>query len=74
MRISPHHEHFSAYREHLVGTMVPNTTGWHNLVYRKNLAHQITSIFDVVLCWLALGVLVAVVITGHIIGQRMRHQ
>lgn len=54
--------------------MVPNTTGWHNLVYRKNLAHQITSIFDVVLCWLALGVLVAVVITGHIIGQRMRHQ
>ena len=52
----------------------PDGGGWHNPVYGNNLAHQITSIFDVVLCWLALGILVAAVITGHLTGRRLRRQ
>ena len=52
----------------------PNGGGWNNPVYGNNLAQQITSTFDVVLCGLALGILVAAVITGHLIGRRLRRQ
>ncbi|AKN18248.1 hypothetical protein B586_19335 [Mycobacterium haemophilum DSM 44634] len=52
----------------------PGGGGWHNPIYGNNLAHQITSIFDVVLCWLALGILVAAVTTGHLTGRRLRRR
>ena len=52
----------------------PNGGGWNNPVYGNNLAQQITSTFDVALCGLALGILVAAVITGHLIGRRVRRQ
>jgi hypothetical protein len=45
-----------------------------NPVYGNNLAQQITSTFDVVLCGLALGILVAAVITGQLSGRRLRRQ
>lgn len=45
-----------------------------NPVYGNNLAQQITSTFDVVLCGLALGILVAAIITGQLSGRRLRRQ
>ena len=41
-------------------------------VYGNDLAQQITSTFDVVLCLLALGILVAAVITGQLTARRLR--
>jgi hypothetical protein len=45
-----------------------------NPVYGNNLAQQITSTFDVVLCGLALGILVAAIIAGQLSGRRLRRQ
>lgn len=45
-----------------------------NPVYGNNLAQQITSTFDVALCVLALCILAAAVITGHLSGRRRRRQ
>lgn len=45
-----------------------------NPVYGNNLAQQITSTFDVALCVLALGILAAAVVTGHLSGRRLRRQ
>ena len=39
-------------------------------VYGNNLAQQITSTFDVTLCGLALGILVAAIVTGQLSGRR----
>ncbi len=52
----------------------PPNGGWTNPVYGNNLAQQITSTFDVVLCGLALGILVAAIITGQLSGRRRRGQ
>ncbi len=52
----------------------PNGGGWNNPVYGNDLAQQITSTFDVVLCGLALGILVSAIITGHLTGRRLRRQ
>ncbi|MGZ4527921.1 MAG: DUF7937 domain-containing protein, partial [Mycobacterium sp.] len=41
-------------------------------VYGNNLAQQITSTFDVVLCGLALCILAAAIVTGHLSGRRLR--
>lgn len=43
----------------------------HHPVYGNNLAQQITSVFDVTLCGLALGILVAAVVAGQL-GRRRR--
>jgi hypothetical protein len=51
----------------------PNGGGWTNPVYGNNLAQQITSTFDVVLCGLALGILVAAIIAGQL-NRRLRRQ
>lgn len=45
-----------------------------NPVYGNNLAQQITSTFDVALCVLALCILAAAVVTGHLSGRRRRRQ
>jgi len=45
-----------------------------NPVYGNNLAQQITSTFDVALCGLALCILVAAIITGHLTGRRLRRK
>jgi len=45
-----------------------------NPVYGNNLAQQITSTFDVALCGLAMCILVAAIITGHLGGRRLRLQ
>jgi hypothetical protein len=52
----------------------PNGGGWNNPVYGNDLAQQITSTFDVVLCGLALGILACAIITGHLTGRRLRRQ
>jgi hypothetical protein len=52
----------------------PNGGAWNNPVYGNNLAQQITSIFDVVLCGLAVGILIAAVIAGRLTGRRRRRQ
>ncbi|MGA3256104.1 MAG: hypothetical protein ABSD32_18720, partial [Mycobacterium sp.] len=52
----------------------PDGGGWNNPVYGNDLAQQITSTFDVVLCGLALGILAAAIITGHLAGRRLRRQ
>jgi hypothetical protein len=52
----------------------PNGGGWNNPVYGNDLAQQITSTFDVVLCGLALGILAFAIITGHLAGRRLRRQ
>ncbi len=52
----------------------PPNGGWTNPVYGNNLAQQITSTFDVALCGLALGILVAAIITGRLSGRRQRRQ
>jgi hypothetical protein len=52
----------------------PSGGGWNNPVYGNNLAQQITSIFDVVLCGLALGILIAAIITGQLSGRRLRRR
>jgi len=52
----------------------PNGGGWNNPVYGNDLAQQITSTFDVVLCGLALGILAFAIITGHLTGRRLRRQ
>ena len=52
----------------------PNGGAWTNPVYGNNLAQQITSTFDVVLCGLALGILAAVLISGRLAGRRLRRQ
>ncbi|WP_406817172.1 hypothetical protein [Mycobacterium sp. M23085] len=48
----------------------PNSPALHP-VYGNNLAQQITSVFDVTLCWLALGILVAAIVTGQLSGRRL---
>ena len=45
-----------------------------NPVYGNNLAQQITSTFDVVLCGLGLSILVAAVVTGQLGGRRLQRQ
>ncbi len=50
----------------------PNGGGWNNPVYGNDLAQQITSTFDLVLCGLSLGILVSAIITGHLMGRRLR--
>ena len=52
----------------------PNGGGWNNRVYGNDLAQQITSTFDVVLCGLALGILAFAIISGHLAGRRLRRQ
>lgn len=52
----------------------PNGGGWSNPVYGNDLAQQITSLFDVVLCGVALGILFAVIVTGHLTGRRSRRR
>jgi uncharacterized membrane-anchored protein len=52
----------------------PGGGGWKNPVYGNDLAHQITSTFDVALCGLALGILIAVRISGHLSGRRRRRR
>jgi hypothetical protein len=52
----------------------PGGGGWNNPVYGNNLAHQITSTFDVALCGLALGILIAVRISGLLSGRRRRRR
>ena len=52
----------------------PGGGGWNNPVYGNNLAHQITSTFDVALCGLALGILIAVRISGQLSGRRRRRR
>src|SRR5262249_14772977 len=52
----------------------PNGGAWTNPVYGNNLAQQITSTFDVVLCGLALGILAAAIVTGRLMGRRLRGQ
>jgi hypothetical protein len=52
----------------------PNGGGWTNPVYGNDLAQQITSTFDVVLCGLALGILAAAIITLRLMGRRLRRQ
>lgn len=47
----------------------PNSPALHP-VYGNNLAQQITSIFDVTLCGLALGILVAAIVAGQLSGRR----
>jgi hypothetical protein len=51
----------------------PNSPA-QNPVYGNNLAQQITSTFDVVLCVLALCILAAAIITGYLSGRRVRRQ
>lgn len=41
-------------------------------VYGNDLAQQITSTFDVALCALALCILAAAIVTGHLSGRRLR--
>lgn len=48
----------------------PNSPALHP-VYGNNLAQQITSTFDVTLCGLALGILVAAIVTGQLRGRRL---
>lgn len=48
----------------------PNSPALHP-VYGNNLAQQITSTFDVTLCGVALGILVAAIVTGHLSGRRL---
>ncbi len=43
-------------------------------VYGNNLAQQITSTFDVTLCGLALSILAAAIVTGHLSGLRLRQR
>jgi hypothetical protein len=45
----------------------PNSPA-NNPVYGNNLAQQITSVFDVALCGLALCILAAAIVTGHLSG------
>ena len=52
----------------------PGGGAWNNPVYGNNLAHQITSTFDVALCGLALGVLIAAMIAGRLSGRRLRRR
>ena len=51
----------------------PNSPA-QNPVYGNDLAQQITSTFDVVLCGLALGILAAAIITLRLMGRRLRRQ
>ncbi|CAM3444799.1 hypothetical protein MYCO108962_20710 [Mycobacterium colombiense] len=48
----------------------PNSPALHP-VYGNNLAQQITSTFDVTLCGVALGILVAAIVAGHLSGRRL---
>lgn len=48
----------------------PNSPALHP-VYGNNLAQQITSVFDVTLCGLALGILAAAVVAGQLRGRRL---
>lgn len=48
----------------------PNSPALHP-VYGNNLAQQITSTFDVTLCGVALGILVAAIVTGHLSDRRL---
>jgi hypothetical protein len=43
-------------------------------VYGNDLAQQITSTFDVVLCGLALCILVTAIVTGHLSGRRRQRR
>jgi hypothetical protein len=52
----------------------PTGGGWNNPVYGNDLAQQITSTFDVVLCGLAIGILAFAIITGHLTDRRLRRQ
>jgi hypothetical protein len=52
----------------------PGGDPYSNPVYGNNLAHQITSTFDMALCGLAVGVLVAVRISAQLSGRRRRRQ
>jgi hypothetical protein len=52
---------------------MPNPAA-QNPVYGNNLAQQITSTFDVALCGLALCILAAAIITGHLTGRPVRRQ
>ena len=52
----------------------PEGGGWNNPVYGNNLAQQITSVFDVVLCGLAIGIMLAAIITGQLSGRRLRRR
>jgi hypothetical protein len=51
----------------------PNSPA-QNPVYGNDLAQQITSTFDVVLCVLALCILAAAIVTGYLSGRRARRQ
>ena len=52
----------------------PSGGGWNNPVYGNNLAQQITSTFDVALCGLAVGILVAAIIANRLTSRRLRRQ
>ena len=52
----------------------PSGGGWNNPVYGNNLAQQITSTFDVVLCGLAVGILAAAIIANRLTSRRLRRQ
>ena len=52
----------------------PDGGGWNNPVYGNDLAQQITSTFDVVLCGVALAILASAIITGQLAGRRLRRQ
>jgi len=52
---------------------VPPEGAWSNPVYGNDLAQQITSTFDVVLCGLALAILFAA-LTGRLTGRRRRRK
>ncbi|OBF67783.1 hypothetical protein A5753_03410 [Mycobacterium sp. 852002-51971_SCH5477799-a] len=47
----------------------PNSPALHP-VYGNNLAQQITSVFDVTLCGLALGILATAIVAGQLSGRR----
>ena len=51
----------------------PNSSA-QNPVYGNDLAQQITSTFDVVLCGLALCILAAAIVTGRLNARRVRRQ
>jgi hypothetical protein len=52
----------------------PPNGGWTNPVYGNNLAQQITSTFDVSLCGLAVGILIAARIASGLSLRRQRRQ
>lgn len=51
----------------------PNSPARHP-VYGNNLAQQITSVFDVTLCGLALCIFGAAIVSGHLNGRRRRRR